>query len=309
MSKRIDLSIIIVSYNTKDLTKASIDSVIKKTHGIEYEIIVVDNDSKDGSKEMLEIYAQKEKRLVYIQTGENLGFGKANNVGIKQSQGKYILLLNSDTEIKDNMLKQMINYMEKNPKIGVSSCALMNKDGSLQGTGGGFPNLGRIFAWMFFIEDIPFIDRLFIPFHPMHPMSFYKGGELFSKKRQLDWVTGAFLLMKNEVIKEAGMFDEDYFMYVEEVELCFRIKKAGWQIWYFPAWSIVHYGGASGGGEFSLLSEYKGIKLFYKKHMNKLENCFLDLFLRSGAILRILLFSLLGNFKHAKIYAKAFKSV
>lgn len=305
----IDLSVIIVSFNTKKLTKDSIDSLIKKTKGIDYEIIVVDNSSSDGSIEMLKNYSKKYNNFFYIQTGKNLGFGKANNLGIKKAKGKYILLLNSDTNLKENILPEMISYMDKHPKMGVSTCSLLNKDGLLQGTGGGFPTIFRIFAWMFFIEDIPFIDRLFTPFHPMHPMSFYKGGSIFKNKRKMDWITGAFMLFKREVFKDAGVFNEDFFMYVEETELCYRVVKSGWEIWYLPKWSIIHYGGSSSGGEFSLLKEFEGVKLFYQKHMSKINSLILKILLKFGSLIRIVLFSIFGNFKHAKIYIKAFKLV
>ena len=305
---KVDLSIVIVSYNTKDLTKVCLDSVIKHTKGLDYEILAADNASSDGSAEMLEEYASKDERVIYIQTGENLGFGIANNVGIAKAKGRYILLLNSDTEIGDNLFPKMISWMENYPKAGVASCKLLNKDGTIQGTGGSFPTLSKVFAWMFFIEDIPFIEKLFVPYHPMHPLSFYKGGSLFAKRRQLDWLTGAFLLIKKQVLDEAGIFDKEFFMYVEEVELCYRIKKAGWQIWYLPDWSIVHYGGASAGGEFSLLSEYKGIRIFYKKHLDKIQNILLGVLLKCGAFLRIIIFTLMGKIKLAKVYVKAFTS-
>ena len=302
-----DLSIIVVSFNTKKFTKETIDSVLKNTKGISYELIIVDNDSSDGSKELLQDYSKKYNNVVYIQTGENLGFGKANNVGIEKSKGKYILLLNSDTKLEKNIFPEMIKYMDNHPKIGVSTCKLLNEDRSLQGTGGGFPTLGRVFAWMFFVEDIPFIEKLFIPFHPTHPMSFYKGGNIYKNKRKIDWITGAFMLIRRKVIEDAGMFDKDYFMYVEETELCYRINKAGWEIWYLPEWSIIHYGGASGGGDFSLLSEYKGVKLYYKKHMNAFSNFLLRILLKLGSLIRIFLFTIMGKVDHAKIYVKAFK--
>jgi len=305
----IDLSIIIVSFNTKKFTKGTIDSVIKHTKGVIYEIIIVDNNSSDGSKELLQDYTKKYKNVVYIQTGKNLGFGRGNNVGIEKSKGKYILLLNSDTELRKNIIPEMIKYMDSHPKIGVSTCSLLNTDGSLQGTGGGFPTLGRVFAWMFFIENIPFIEKLFIPFHPIHSMSPYKGGSIFKEKRKMDWITGAFMLLKRKVIEDTGIFDEEYFMYVEETEFCYRIAKSGWEIWYLPQWSIIHYGGTSGGGEFPLLSEYKGVKLFYKKHMKRFNNIILKVMLRLGSLIRVILFTILGKINHAKIYVKAFKLV
>jgi len=302
-----DLSIIIVSFNTKKFTKETIDSVIKNTKGISYEIIVIDNDSSDGSKGLLQDYSKRYKNLIYIQAGENLGFGRANNLGIEKSKGKYILLLNSDTKLEKNIFPEMIKYMDSHTKIGVSTCSLLNEDKTLQGTGGGFPTLGRVFAWMFFIEDIPFIEKLFIPFHPMHPMSFYKGGSIYKNKREMDWITGAFMLIRRKVIEDVGMFDKDYFMYVEETEFCYRIKEAGWDIWYLPKWSIIHYGGASEEGEFSLLSEYKGVKLFYKKYMNTFSNLILRILLKLGSFVRIIFFTIIGKIDHAKIYVKAFK--
>src|SRR3972149_10208889 len=131
-----DLSIIIVSFNTKDILVSCIKSVKKYTKGMDYEIIVVDNDSKDGSSG-----ASKDLGARVIVNKKNLGFATANNQGSRASKGKYILFLNSDTEVKDNVLGELVAYMEQNPKIGVATSALNNKDGSLQATGGHFPTL------------------------------------------------------------------------------------------------------------------------------------------------------------------------
>ena len=303
----IDLSIVIVNFNTKELLKDCIESIIAKTKDLKYEVIVVDNASEDGSVELVRKFISKYP-VKLIANKKNLGFGKANNQGIKKAKGKYILLLNSDTLIKDNLLGEMVSWIDSHPAAGVTTCALKNKDGSLQGTGGYFPHLFKVFAWMFFLEDIPLLDRLIKPFHPMHSQSpIYKGEGFFKKPHQRDWITGAFFLARKEAIDKAGVFDEDYFMYTEEVDLCWRIKKKGWQVWYLPQWSIIHYGGASSTSEFALLSEYKGIKIFYGKHKPDWQMPFLRLFLKGGALLRIVLFGLLKGGKTAKIYAKAFK--
>jgi GT2 family glycosyltransferase len=244
-----------------------------------------------------------------IANKNNAGFGIANNQGAKIAKGKYLLFLNSDTLLKKNVLGEMVLWTNKNPKVGVSTCALRNLDGSLQGTGGYFPNLFKVFAWMFFLEDIPFVDRLIKPFHPMHPQSpLYKGEGFFKKAHQRDWVTGAFLLTRKDIFDEAGGFDEDYFMYTEEVDLCWRIKKKGWQVWFLPKWNIVHLGGASSTSEFPILSEYKGVKLFYKKNKPAWQMPLVRLFLKGGAALRIPIYGLIKGKEAAITYAKAFKA-
>src|SRR3989344_564276 len=233
-----DLSIIILNYKTKKLTLDCINSVVKNSKGIPLEIIVIDNASNDGSVEALRRSIKRLSSQVGIMAKlivnkENLGFAKANNQGMGIAGGNYILLLNSDTLVHDNVLGEMLEWMRKHPKVGAATCALRNKDGSLQGTGGYFPTLLRVFSWMFFIDDMPFVDFLIKPFHPMHSQSpIYKGTKSYINAQSMDWVTGAFMLLRKEVLKEIGYFDQDYFMYTEEVDLCYRVKRAGWEVWY-----------------------------------------------------------------------------
>jgi len=302
-----DLSIVIVNYNTKEITADCLDSLKKNTKGIDCEVIVVDNNSSDGSIPMLRKRA-KRKEIILIANNENLGFGKANNMGIKIAKGRYVLLLNSDTIISENILFEMVGWMDSHKNADISTCALKNKDGTYQGTGGSFPDIFRVFAWMFFIEDIPVLDKIIKPYHPMHPVSpIYKGSDSFEQSAQRDWITGAFMLFRSDVFKKIGVFDEDFFMYVEEVELCYRARKKGLSIWYLPKWSITHFGGASGVGKFSLIQEYKGIKLFYKKHLPKWQMPLLRYFLKAGALLRITGYYLAGNREVAEAYAQAYK--
>lgn len=290
-----DLSIIIVSYNTEKLTQECIESIIKNSKGISYEFLVIDNASKDGSINILKELSKK-LPLTLIVNPDNKGFGKANNQGMKKAKGRYLLLLNSDTVVKSNVLGEMVAWMDKNSKVGISTCALKNADGSLQGTGGYFPTLAKVFAWMFFVDDIPFLSKLIKPYH-LRPLN---------TSSQLDWITGAYFLFRRRTFEDVGFFDKDYFMYVEELDYCFRAKKKGWQVWYFPQWSITHYGGASGTSEFTLLSEYKGIKTFFRKHMPVWQIPILRFCLKMGALLRMILFGAVKGFGVTKIYAKAF---
>jgi GT2 family glycosyltransferase len=303
------LSVIIVSFNTKNLLKDCLESVIANTKNLRYEIIVIDNNSNDSSKEYLKKLSNKNKKIKLVFNSENIGFGVANNQGIKKSEGEYLLFLNSDTVVKDNLLKEMVGWMDKNSKVGIASCMLKNTDGTIQATGGYFPTLPKVFTWMTFIDDIPVIDLAIKPFHPMHVQSpFHKGGSEYKTQRELDWVTGAFFLIRKKVVGQIGGFDEDYFMYTEETDLCFRAKRAGWKVMYLPKWSIEHAGGASSQAELPIISEYKGIKLFYRKHMPSWQFPILRLLLKVGALLRIVVFGVLKGSGSVKTYAKAFQT-
>jgi hypothetical protein len=308
VKKRPDLSIVIVSLNIKDLLEKCLESVFKNKEDIDFEVFVVDNASKDGTDKMVE---KKFPKVKLIKNNKNIGFGPANNIAMKKGRGRYVLLLNPDTEmIQEKILSKMISWMDKHPKVGISSCALLNPDRTYQGSGGYFPNLFRVFAWMFFLDDIPFVDRLIKPYHPLHPWSpFYKGENYFSKPHKQDWVTGAFFLIRREVLDEIGYFDEDFFAYVEEVEFCFRAKKAGWDIYYLPQWRILHYGQVTTGSEFAMINEFKGLKIFYAKHHPNWQMPILRGLLKAGSLLRIMLFGIIRGRSPIKIYAKAFKAV
>jgi len=270
----LDLSIVTINYKTDALTKACVDSVKKYTKGIKFETIVVDNSLN------------------------NRGFSGGNNVGIKKAKGRYILLLNSDTYLHDDVLSKMVSWMDEHPNVGIASSALKNVDGSPQTTGGHFPTLTRVLFWMV-LQDFPLMEGLINQFHPKKN----KGGVY-----ELDWVGGTMFMMKKEVVDNIGLFDEDYFMYTEEVDYCFRARGKGWKISYVPIGSITHIGGASStSSEFVVLSEISGVKTFFRKHYPKWQYPILRLILKIGSLGRIVLFGILRGGEYAKIYAKAFK--
>ncbi len=299
----IKLSIVIINYKTRELTVDCVRSVIKNTK-LDFEILLVDNASSDGSVELFRKEFGKKKNVTLIESPKNVGFASGNNVGIKKAQGEYVLLLNSDTVVPAGTLDGMVEWVVDNPKVGVATCSLKNKDGTLQGTGGYFPTLLNVASWMT-IEDLPFVSGLIKPFHPMRKMM-DKNEEFYTEPRELDWVTGAFMLIRKSVIDEIGLMDEDYFMYTEDTDFCYRAKKAGWKIFFNPKWSITHFGGASSTSEFAILSEYKGIKNFFKKHYPKWQYLPLRAFLKTGALLRAPVFGLLEGKEAFATYAKAF---
>jgi len=300
-----DLSIIITSYNTQRLTKDCISSIVKNTKGIKYEIIVVENASSDDSLLTLRRLQKQHANIRLLVNKKNIGFGAGNNQAMKMAKGRYFLLLNSDTVV-GKILPEMINWMDNNRKVGISSCKLLNKDKSTQGTGGYFPTLLSVFSWMI-IQDLPLVDRIIKPFHPQKSKLNFSRNRFYETKKQLDWLTGAFLLIRKEVYDKVGDFDSDYFMYVEEVDYCYQAKKLGWEVWYLPKWSILHYGAASGKAGSHIIKEYEGLITFYKKNMPKWQMPLLRLFLKVGAFWRMIVFGLIEGRGSAVIYAKAFK--
>ena len=308
MDKNIYISIIIVSYNTKEILRECVRLLFMNMNNLNFEIIIVDNDSKDGSKEYLKKISNDNKKVRCFFMDKNLGFGAANNYAMERSKGKYLLLLNSDVYIKNDVIQKVAKWMDAHKSYGAASANLFNKDGSIQGTGGYFPTLIRVFSWMT-IQDIPFIDNFIKPFHPLKMNSPFSGNEFYRKERDLDWLTGAFLMIRSNAFKDTGFFDTDFFMYTEEVEYCLRLKKKGWRVKYLPYTGITHLGGASSGVKMSILNEFEGIKKLYKKHYPSWQYPVLRIILKIGCILRIPAYGLLKGKEVAQIYAKAFAEI
>jgi GT2 family glycosyltransferase len=298
-----DLSIIIIS-SKKDYLSVCLESVISALKDIKSEVILIDNASQD------KIYETVNKNTPWIKVirrESNGGFGENNNLGMKVAKGRYVLLLNDDTKIVDkNIFKDMVAWMDSHPRVGLATCALVNPDlKTYQGSGGSFPTLPKVFAWMTFLDDIPGLDNIIKPYHPLHSWSpFHTNEDFFRKPHKEDWLTGAYFLMRKEAMDAVGFFDEDFFLYVEEVELAYRFAKKGWEAWYLPKWKTIHYGMITNGSEKAAIFEMQNIKLFYKKHFPVWQIPILSMFLKIGAILRIIVYGLI-NPKVSKIYAKA----
>lgn len=307
--KNVDLSIVIINFgNTKDYTKACLDSVYKTLSNISYEVIVIDNISTDGTREMVQ---KNYKDVIYIRKDKAYNFSENNNTGFNNSNGRYVLFLNSDTEVLGrNTFKEIIDWMDSNPKIGAMSTSLYNSDNkSLQGSGGSFPDLLRVLLWMTFLDDLPFVDLIVKPFHPMHGLSpLGTNSNYYKKAHQQDWVTGAFYLARREALVKSGLFDEKYNGYVEEVDLSYRIKNKGYEIWYNPKWRTIHHGGASYGSINSFIFELKNLKMFYQKFYPEWQLPVLNFILKLGCVLRIVVFGLLRP-KLKDIYLKALHEI
>lgn len=298
---KIDLSIIIPSFNTRSVILDCLDSIIKYTKDLNYEIIVVENGSKDGSNDTLRNYSKTHSRLTLVDAKENLGFGKANNLGVRYSKGEYLLFLNSDTLLFDNALKISLDSAKKKADLGVYSCRLLNKNLSTQQTGGYFPTLFRIFAWQLFIDDLPLVGK-FVP--SIHPQK-----SAYDTDQKMDWVTGAFMIIPKKVFDEVGGFDEKIFMYTEEMELIYRLYQKGYRCYYEKEPSIIHLGGASGGSFLALTSEIKNMIYFWKKHMPLWQLPIVKCLFFTGSLLRWLLFGIIKQDEtRRRAYASALRN-
>lgn len=293
-----DLSVIIVSWNTKKLLEDCLKSLFKYTKELNFEVIVVDNGSTDDSPQMVK---SKFPKVILIKNKDNFGFTKANNQGIKVAKGDYIALLNSDTYLIENAFKKLLEAAKSKNNKAVLAPLLLNENRTIQQSVGFFPNLPQVFFWMSFLDDLPF-GQFLKPYHVDHD-SFYK------KAREVDWLTGAAIFVPREIIKKAGALNEEIFMYGEDVEWCFRIKKAGYKISLYPQAKIVHIGRGSSKKipTKAFVGEYLGVKFFYKEYRGFLALQIVRLFLKIGALLRIIVFSALGRKELAKSYVEAFK--
>lgn len=285
----IELSVVIVSYNTKELLRECLSSLYISLDSSKLtsqsEVIVVDNASTDGSIKMVK---EQFPKVILTQNPKNFGFGSANNQGIKISKGKFILLLNSDTKLFENTIENALLEIKTRKDVGVLGCKLCNPDNTVQQSCGYTPNLLRVFAWMFFIDRLPIVNLIFNPYH-LGDSSFY------NNQREVDWVTGAFFLIRKQALSPSvELFDTKVFMYVEEVEFCFRLKKRGWKVLYTPKASLIHKKGGSAGGDVSgIVEELKGIEYFYKKHYSTISTFLVKAFLKAGALLRVLVFAII----------------
>lgn len=221
-----EISVIIVSWNVQEYLRRCLYSLRADHQYSNYEIIVVDNNSTDNT---ITVLREEFPEVKLVQNKINFGFAKANNQGINISQGEYILFLNPDTEVAKGAISQLICFLREHDNVGMVGPKLLNPDGTLQASGLNFPGL---------------TNSLFGYFHVRRETT----GAYFLNTDQplaVDALVGACLLVRREIFEQVGGFDEDYFMYEEETDWCYRIRKAGWSIFYAPSAEVIHYGGQS----------------------------------------------------------------
>jgi len=238
--KNLDLSIVIVSYNTRQLTVDCVQSIKKTVKKPSYEIIVVDNASPDDSVAELQKLTKTIPELKVVANKDNSGFSKANNIGVKKSQGRYVLFLNSDTVVYDNTLDGMLDFMDRHPQAGASTCFLRIPTGELDDAAHrGFPTPWRALTKFSGLSKIFPNSKIFAGYN----MTYLS----LDNTHEVEALAGAFMLVRREAGDAAGWWDEDYFFYGEDIDFCYTLAEHGWKIYFVPEFEILHYKGASGG--------------------------------------------------------------
>ncbi len=286
------ISIIILNYKTKELTLSLLDSLFenygKEIEENKIEIILTDNASNDNSMPAFK-KSKYFSEIKLIENKKNFGFSKGNNIAAEKASGEYLLFINSDTVAKDKGFIKMAEFLNENKKTAVIGGKLINKDGSDRAPAGKFYNLIYVFFTLFFSWLVP--NLRFSP----------------KKISDVDWVSGAFMMIRREVFKELEGFDKNIFMYVEDMELCFRVKKLGYNIVFFPESSLYHMEYGSSNRTFAIVNIYKGILYFYKKHGNFISYFIVKTMLLVKAGFLVIIGKIINNKYLYNTYSQALK--
>lgn len=274
-----ELSIIIVNWNIRDVLAQCLESVWEDVETLgtrNAETFVVDNASRDDTAQMVR---ERFPWVRLIENGENMGFAWANNQAIRQSSGRYVLLLNPDTKVKRGALGTLVRFMDEHPEAGAAGARLLNPDGTLQVSCHPAPTLRRELWRLFHLDAI-------------YPYAAYPVTDWdLETPRTVDVVQGACLILRRTVLDQAGLLDEEYFIYSEEVDLCRRVRQAGWPIYWVPQARVVHYGGQSTqqvAGEM-FLCLYQGKVLYFRKHYGRWAAQVYKIIVMVAALTRLLL--------------------
>ncbi len=256
-----DLSIIIVNWNTKEYLLPCLKSIFKGRQGTGWEVIVVDNGTRDGSRE--------EVKKVFpsahlIENEKNFGFAKAANQGLQKASGRYALLLNPDTQVKAGAIERLVSFMDAHSDVGVAGAQLLNADGSKQNSIANFPSLGTellnksLLRWLF-------------------PKKFPGKERNYSEPLDVDSVIGACMMVRRDTLDQVGLLDEDYFLFLEETDWCYQMKKAGWKIYHVPQAEVYHFQGKSAETvkKRARIEFYRSRYHFFKKNRGNLQWFFL----------------------------------
>lgn len=230
-----DTSVVIVSFNSRDYLRSCLCSVRDHTQGVEYEVIVVDNASTDGSPDLV---AEEFPWVTLIRRGGNAGFAAASNEGIRAARGEAVLLLNPDTEFTGNVLPPMLDYLRAHPEVGVLGPKLLEEDGSVQLSCRRFPGFSTALFGRYSLAT-----RLF-PWNPLSRRYLMTDFD-HNSTAEADWVSGACMMLPRRALGDIGLMDEGYFMYNEDVDLCRQAHSAGYRVVYFPEVAVLHHIGGS----------------------------------------------------------------
>lgn len=293
----LNLAIIIINFNTEELTLKCLDSIFKNKPKCEFDIWVVDNNSTDGSVKSIKKHFPK---INLIESKVNLGFAGGNNLVLKEVEAKYYLLLNSDTLIKSGSLDNLVNFAEHSD-YGICSCKLTFPDGAFQPNVGELPTSIPAFLWLSGLDDI--LNK-FIKIKSYQA----RNKDYYSDKIKVGWVSGSVMLIKKEVIDKIGLLDDNIFMYGEDVEYCWRASNAGYKIGWTNQSEIIHIsGGSSKTPKYNQwIGELRGLIYIYSKFFGTLLVHLIKLFFYFFILVRTFVFLIIGKISYSRAYAKIF---
>ena len=251
------LTIVIVNWNTREDLLSCLESIQANLGGVPSEVRIVDNGSKDGS---IEAVRQRYPWAITVANGRNEGFARAANQGLKEMKGRYALLLNPDTRLKRGGIEPLISFMETHPEAGAAGPQLLNADGSKQNSIANFPSL-----------TTEFLNKRLLRW--LLPGRFPGKERRYTGPVEVDSVIGACMMVRGDALRQVGLLDESYFLFLEETDWCYRSKKAGWKIYHVPQAEIVHFQGKSAGAEKAKarVEYYRSRYTFFKKHRGPLQ--------------------------------------
>lgn len=285
-----DVSVIVVNWNTRELLRNCIRSICEQASNVQLEIIVIDNRSTDGSAEMVK---EEFPWVILVENSLNRGFAAANNQGISLAKGRYILLLNSDTTVCDNAIEKTVQYADKHPEVAVVGCQVLESPDKIQMTCFRFPSLlnlslqvsglARVFKYNHFFgrEDMLWWRR--------------------ESEREVDVISGMFMLVRRKAIDEVGLMDEDYFLLFEDTDWCYRFARAGWEMLFWPGAKIIHVDGGDQSSRKTALRMFiqfrKSLLIYFKKHHGSLQCLVVRILLLVDAVFRVVVWTMLVMFK------------
>ena len=282
-----NLSVVIVNYQTFELTKNTVNSIFKYSYPFTYEVIVVDNASEDDSLARLQDYFKD--KVKFIPSAHNDGFAAGNNMALREVKSDYVLLLNSDTVVGENTLKNVYNYMEMHEDVGACGCRVLLENGELdKACKRTFPNVKNSFFRLFHIPTKSRNDN--------YNLTDLPDEEVY----EIDCLTGAFMFIRKKALDEVGLLDETFFMYGEDIDLCYRIKQGDWKIVYYGKSSITHFKGASSKKQKNKLiyEFYHAMYIYYRKHHAKESSFVVNIVVYFGMLVLCCLKLFLNLFKN-----------
>lgn len=286
------LSIITLNYKTPERTLVCINSVQnqfkKEFTSDKIEHIIVDNDSHDGSLEKLKKETKHYKNVRIIANKENVGFGRGCNSGANYAKGQYLLFLNSDTIVENREFLKMIEFLEHHQRVAIMGGQMTNMDGTPQLSAWKFYTLGNLILLLLGAERFGLLKKS------------------TTHIQKVDWVTGGCMMVKKTIFEQLGKFDPHIFMYIEDMELCFRAKKEGFDTYMYPHVKVLHASQGSSNRSFAIVNIYKGIRYFYAKHMPVWQYRIADILLTTKAKLLVIIGRITGNSYLSQTYEKTF---